>query len=442
MKASPPAAAFVKKAFPERYWFSHDVAALPKPYPDTFLLLERRGFPRKVLRSGIPYQLNVYSDELGGLPEELFNDRAINWHQQQFGRVGLIAAAGLFQWSDKLIVTVMQSDLCQQIYRSSRYKSLAKTKIESRFKSWPRILLNAVLDFAASRQITAVYIPVADEVLRRTKKQLIPDLFRRIYNSPVERYSHVRCQLFDTEYWTIVPNENIEKIVPLEVRPATAPAPHHKEICIFHDIEENIDTDIDPEKCRSALNEMLVIESRHGVRVTYNILAALYKSKVELIAPGGHALGFHSFDHALQGSEQLARSRRMDLQVRGYRPPRSELTPELSEFNLAYYNFDWLLCWSKALALDDPTLQGGIVKIPVQLDDYGLHTGRYDYPGWLTRLRGFHKNSFIAIGLHDCYAEHWLAHYDELLDELSRVGRLVTADQVADRIFLSSEENR
>jgi hypothetical protein len=233
----------------------------------------------------------------------------------------------------------------------------------------------------------------------------------------------------------------VKKIVRLENLPGEAPAPRQREICVFHDIEENIDTDIDPAKCRSALAEMLAIESRHGVRVTYNVLATLFKSKIESIAAGGHALGFHSFDHALPSADQLGRSRMVDLQVRGYRPARSELTPELSEFNLAYYNFDWLMCWDKPLGLNEPCLQKGIVKIPVHIDDYCLHDGRFDYPGWLARLHGIiAKNSFIAIGLHDCYAEHWLAHYDELLNELARAGRLVTADQVADRVFLASEE--
>jgi len=440
MKRSPSAAAFIDRGFRERYWFDHDVTALPKSYPDTFLLLERRGFPRELLRKSTPCQLNLYSDEQDGLPQAVFFDRAINWHQQHFGKTGLIAAAGLLQRPGQLIVTVLQSDLCQQIFRSSQYKSIAKTRIETRFKSWPRILLNAILDMAISRGVAEVYIPIASEVVNRTKKQITPDLFQRIYDSPIDRYIHGRCMLYDTEYWVISPKDNIERIVRLDDLPIEAAVPRQKEICLFHDIEENVDTDIDPARCRAALEEMLRIESRHGMRVTYNILGTLFKSKVESIAAGGHALGFHSFDHDPQGAGQLERSRMIDLQVRGYRPARSELTPELSEFNLAYYNFEWLLCWEKPLGVSEPRLQEGIVKIPAHIDDYSLQIGHFDYPSWLESLRGFIScNSFIAVGLHDCYAEHWLANYDELLTELARAGSLVTADQVADRVYLDSE---
>ena len=49
------------------------------------------------------------------------------------------------------------------------------------------------------------------------------------------------------------------------------------------------------------------------------------------------------------------------------------------------------------------------------------------------------RGQFFAFGLHDCYAERWLTRYPELLEKLRKIGDLVSADALCDRIFL--EEN-
>ena len=60
------------------------------------MLLERRGLRRKELERGQFYQINLYTSDFYNLPDDLFTDPTINWHGQQLGQKGLIAAAGIW----------------------------------------------------------------------------------------------------------------------------------------------------------------------------------------------------------------------------------------------------------------------------------------------------------------------------------------------------------
>src|SRR4029077_11735945 len=112
----------------------------------------------------------------------------------------------------------------------------------------------------------------------------------------------------------------------------------------------------------------------------------------------GHSLAFHSFNHRLEEGDQLSRARAVDLQVRGYRPPRSIMTPELSEYDLAYFNFDWLLNSAWGFGFAEPRLEHGIVKIPIHLDDYELFQGTLDYDAWLAQVRKLlHAGRFVSL---------------------------------------------
>jgi len=46
-------------------------------------------------------------------------------------------------------------------------------------------------------------------------------------------------------------------------------------------------------------------------------------------------------------------------------------------------------------------------------------------------------HEFVAFSLHDCYAEHWLPHYAELLAAVAARGRLRTLDEVAADVALA-----
>jgi len=437
-RKSPPVSIFLECGIPQRDFFPHTAVVFRKPYPDAFALLEGRGVPAGEMEARDFFQINLYSGHLSGLPDELFTNRQINWHHQQFGEKGLIAAAGLFIRGDSLTITVLQSDLCQQLYRHASLKEQYKTQIEKRFGHWPQILLNAILDFAVERGLASVNCPAARTIVHRTRKAIDPALFKRIYDSPALSYVCRRVQHGSAEYWQLPVSENRDRLAPL--KPAALPdrSWSRTPICVFHDVEENVDTAVAPEECRENLKVMLEIERKLGVPATYNILGKLFRDKQSEVWASDplHALSFHSFDHNLEDETQLTRCRGVDLQVRGYRPPRSILTRESTDYRLSYLNFEWLACGSSSFAAKSCFLQNGIVKIPISTDDYPLQTRQMDYAEWERRLTESARTSaFLAFGLHDCYAAQWLDSYPALLEKLGSRGHFVTADQMADRVL-------
>lgn len=437
-RQSPPVSAFMAHGFAAREYFRHSAVVIHKQYPDTFLLLERRGVPRLELATGEFLQLNLYSDELSGFPDDLFMDRQVNWHNQQLGQKGLIAAAGLYLSKDVLTITVMQSDLCQQLYRHTEFKQRCKTQIEKRFGYWYRMLFNAILAFAIDRGLRSVRCPTAHSICGFTTKRVRPEMFERIYDSPSPKYNCLKIEDRDVEYWEVPLLENANRVVRLCETAPSPPSQPVASICIFHDIEENVDTPVSPQECRKSLTAMLEIESQMEVQASYNLLGTLFRDKQGQIRASdpGHSLAFHSFNHDLADETQLARCRDIDLQIRGYRPPRSHLTNELTDYQLSYLNFEWLACGSAGFRATSYFLQNGILKIPIFTDDYPLFTGVVGYEEWESRiLQSARETPFFAFGLHDCYAACWLAGYAKLLEKLARIGTFVPADQICDRAF-------
>lgn len=328
LRASLPLPGFREKGFAAREFFPHRAAIMRKQYPDTLLLFERRGMTPSELRACSFFQINLYSDRLEGLPPELFTDPVINWHHQQFGEKGLIGAAGLCVQDSVLLVSVMQSDLCQQLFRHAALKGECKTQVEKRFGAWYKFLFNSILDFAIELGIPVVYSPTSEWILQATKKPVLPGLFRRIYDFPSEFYFARRVMRNRAEYWEVPLGANVPRVARLAPAPA-AETPSGNLICIFHDTEENLGEDVCPEECRRSLAAMLQIENACRVRATYNVVGSLFARKMdEILAAGAHCLGFHSYDHVLESEQQLPRCREVDLQVRGYRTPRSQITAD------------------------------------------------------------------------------------------------------------------
>ncbi len=435
-RSNPSAAEFVQRGFAAKDVFPHRADVIGKHYPDTLLQLEKRGVPSAELPACRLCQMNLYSDHLAGLPDELFTNPALNWHNQQLGQKGLIAAAGLAIQDSALIVTLMQSDLCQQLFRHAALKQSCKTIVDNRFGHWYRILFNAILDFALESGIAAVYCPTAEWILSVTPRRIQPELFQRIYNHPGLFYVANRVTRQGAEYWEVPLQQNADRVVRLTPADIPPPVPGRR-ICIFHDIEENVDTAIPAEECRRNLTAMLAIEREFGCRATYNVVGNLFeRARSEIRDAGPHCIAFHSYNHVLSEADQLARCRKVDKQVKGYRPPRSVITPEVSDERLSYYNFEWLASSSRSLGHNNITLENGIVKIPISADDYPLAMGRVDFGEWRRRLIDSADGSaLLAFGLHDCYARCWLDSYPALLESLAALGTFVTADELCDLTF-------
>jgi hypothetical protein len=430
--------AFARAEFSPRF-FPHEVTSVSKPYPDSQLLLERRGETRGLVDRDQFVQLNLYTTQFYDLPDALFGDPDVNWHRQQFGRKGLVAAAGLRVRDRVATVSVLQSDLCQQLYRHAALRETCKTRVETRFKYWYRFLLNAILDYCVDQKIETVRCPTGATVVAHTRRAIAGELFLRIYDAAAERYVCSSVSSGKAAYWDISVSANRDRIVRLaEARPPEPPADARPTMCIFHDIEEDVDTDISQADCAEHLTAMLAIERDAGVQATYNVLGMMLQRKRDeiLASDSRHAVGFHSFDHRLADLTQLPRCRDVDLRVRGYRPPQSRVTAELSDGNLTYFNFEWFACSANSLGFSDCRLQRGIVKIPIHADDYVLSSGA-DYGQWERGVLEQAKvRPFFGLGLHDCYGDKWIAHYPSLLEKLARTHRFVSADEICDGTFL------
>jgi peptidoglycan/xylan/chitin deacetylase (PgdA/CDA1 family) len=230
--------------------------------------------------------------------------------------------------------------------------------------------------------------------------------------------------------------------------------PARKTICVCHDVEKGAGhAGVDPAFARRAdatseahLDRMLAIERDAGVRATYDVVGMLLADVRDRIEAGGHCLAFHSFDHHLEtdgngpragGGDQLARCRAVDYRIKGYRVPQSRMTPELTDENLCFHNFEWLASSAHGWGFDEPRLEKRIVKIPIHFDDFPMHHDGMPWEEWERRaLAAIEERDFTAFGLHDCYGDHWLPHYASFLQKLRARGTLRTMTEVADDVFL------
>jgi len=422
-----------------KYFFQHEVEFIEKQYSDMFLIMGLRGFSKKELFKGKFLQINIYSKEIEGLPDNLFFDKKIIWHQQHFGKKGLIASAGLYLPNQEdIFIEVMQSDLLQQLFRTQKFRKLYRTKLEDKYKYWYKILFNAVLDFAIGNGFLKVYCPTSEQLSNNTKMKVDNSFFTKVYDYSKRNFNSSKKKIKKAEYWKIDLKKNLDKIVRL--KPLLREIKKSKKIvCIYHDIEEDVDTQISKEKCKEYLQKMLEIEKKQGISVTYNLLGSLFNEKEKIIQSyGNHSISFHSYDHNLKDLNQLKKVREVNLQVRGYRPPQSKLTRELNDYNLSYHNFEWLMSSASSLNTTEPKLENGIVKIPLFIDDFPLHKMEISYERWENNLLETIKNNdFVAFGTHDCYGYHWIGKYNELINKLKARGcEFRTCDEISNYIFL------
>jgi hypothetical protein len=426
--------------FARREIFPHKLVAIQKPYPDAKVLLEGRGLQQQDLEHGEFLQLNLYTTNFYGLPIELFIHPQINWHRQQLGQIGLIAAAGLWFRDSVATISTLQSDLCQQLYRHSALKHLCKTQVDTHFKYWYAILFNAILNFCIDFKITTIHSPTGQQVVSNTRKAIDPNLFYRIYDYPGKAYCCRKIWVGPAQYWEVPVHANLGRVTRLsEANSRSYVGGTIERICVFHDIEENVDTPISSAQCADNLGHMLQIERYFGLNATYNILGTLFTRKVDQIRASNpkHSIGFHSFNHDLADLTQLSQCRRVDLRVRGYRPPQSRITSELSDYNLTKLNFEWFACGARSLGYAGCHLENGIAKIPIHLDDYPLFLGK-PYEQWESELLNCARATpFFSFGLHDCYAGKWLERYRDLLGKLAAIRSFATADEISDCMFLN-----
>lgn len=429
---------FVGKGYRQRWFFPHTIRYLPKCGPDGFKIA------RWMLGDVRPDQmweivLHAAPSLVSQFPADLFFDDEIVWHQQQLGRPGQIATANLVVRGSELFTMVHISDLVQRI---SRRRPL-KTRIENRFKGWNHMLLNGILNFAAGQRLERIYVPSSDWALKHTDPDRSPgrEMFERIYDRNADEIFEVKSS---SPWWCIDVSRNADRLVVPE--PGEEDIADERKICICHDVERGMGhLDSDPVYAAKAeatapghLERMLATERELGVRATYDVVGVMLPELRDIIERDGHCLAFHSYDHRI-GTDQLARCREVDYRLKGYRTPQSVITGELTDENLCFHNFEWLASSSRSFGFEEPRLENGLVKIPVEFDDFPMYHDGTAYETWEAEaLATIESNRFVAFGLHDCYGEFWLPRYAAFLEKVSRLGRLMTMNQVADELFLQN----
>jgi len=82
-------------------------------------------------------------------------------------------------------------------------------------------------------------------------------------------------------------------------------------------------------------------------------------------------------------------------------------------------------------------MKNGVVKIPVEFDDFALYRRLLSYHAWEAEiLEMVRRRPFFVLGLHDCYAPFWLNQYRSLLQQLKSRATLITLNEVAARVTL------
>jgi peptidoglycan/xylan/chitin deacetylase (PgdA/CDA1 family) len=459
---------FLSKGYKEIYFFPHKTYYIPKCGPDGLKLSRRMcglNDPNKC------WEIILYADSpaIDEFPEDLFFDDEIIWHLQQFGKTGHIAFAYLVIDGKNLYGLNYVSDVVQRISRRREFK----TRIEKKFQGWHHMLLNSIMNFAIESGLQMIYSATADLALEHTDPSRIVqrELFERVYDRSVcKRFSAIK----NGKWWVIdvAKNRNVV-IIPDQKQEVIESG---KTICITHDIEKGIGhLDVDPKYAELAnkrspkdLEQMLRIEKELNVKATYNVLGCLFDEVRGKIETDGHYLAFHSYDHKVNkiwpvvniyykfvrtvmqaiGAnqngkflDQMHRCRLIDRRIKGYRPPRSKITRELSDKNLCHGNFEWLATSKSSLGIRLPQMENRIVKIPILFDDFKMYKLGVKYEDWEKEaIYTIKQYDFVAFCLHDCYAPFWLPYYREFLRKIRGLGKFKTLNEVANEVILSNSK--
>jgi len=428
---------FLTRGYKKRHFFPHRIYYVPKCGPDGVKQAYRmcgESDPNKLLEV-VLYATSPLIDEF---PEELFFDDDLIWHQQQFGKIGQIAYACLVVKGGSLCGFGYVSDLVQRISRRKDYK----TRVVKNFRGWPYMLFNSIMNFALENDIKTIYSPTSDFAMEHTdpERHVQRELFERAYDRAVNKHF---LAIKEGKWWVIDVSNNRDRIIIPEKQQEIIE--NGKTICLTHDIERGLGhIDVDPQFAKFAnktspnsLDEMLIIEKEMDVKATYNVLGCFFNEVREKIEKHDHCIAFHSYDHKID-LDQLIKCRQIDNRVKGYRPPQSRITPELSDENLCYHNFEWLASSSNSLEIRLPEMQNRIVKIPILFDDFELYNENINFEVWEKKaISSIEENEFIAFGLHDCYDKFWLPRYREFLKKIRGLGAFKTMDEVASDVIFS-----
>jgi SAM-dependent methyltransferase len=216
-----------------------------------------------------------------------------------------------------------------------------------------------------------------------------------------------------------------------------------KLLTLFHDIEQDTDVPANPDACLEATRGMLALEREFGVSCTYNVVGRLMGQQpdlVRLIRDAGHEIAFHSFRHEPDWGpkrflDNVRACRNADGDIKGYRSPRSQWNDDvLTEL----WRLGFLWSAESDTSPQPYFIHKGLVRLPIAIDDWGLHTGKLSEVDWLGRVQHHHaQRTCFGVGTHDCVfaqdPDRYLALYRRLLCWIRDQGiETATFGEVAD----------
>jgi len=183
-------------------------------------------------------------------------------------------------------------------------------------------------------------------------------------------------------------------------------------VTFYHDIEQNIDVEADPAKCRQMVKEFLKLEKKYGITATYNIVGKLFQEQpdlIEWIRQEGHEIAFHAYGNYPDWgpeyySSEVDLCRKVSAEPKGYRSPRSQWDQNTLR-SLWENGFLWNAESDKSTK--PYFIYNGLVRLPIATDDWSLHTNDMTVDEWINRFSELLKNrSYFGFGSHDCVASH------------------------------------
>jgi len=214
-------------------------------------------------------------------------------------------------------------------------------------------------------------------------------------------------------------------------------------VTLYHDVEQDFDSDADPEECRRVVREFLKLESKYGVSVTYNVVGRIFEEQpdlVEWIVAGGHEVAFHSYEHQpdwqpkyyIPNVESCRRASKAPL---GYSSPRSEWD-EATLKSLWGNRFVWNAEYDES---SGPYLiHKGLVRLPIATDDWFVHTGEQTIDEWVRLFRDLTRSRrYFGFGSHDSFTSFAV---DERLKAWENVLRTVRDSGILALTFLEAAD--
>ena len=215
-------------------------------------------------------------------------------------------------------------------------------------------------------------------------------------------------------------------------------------VTFYHDIEQDYDSDADPQKCREFVRRLTELEKNNGARATYNVVGALQLAQpdlVEMIEAAGHEVAFHSCNHHVDWNpshyaDEVHQCRQVSKRPKGYRSPRSQWNQDTLE---ALWDAGFLWSAENEHRVSEPYfIHKGLVRLPILTDEWPIVQGRMDHEEWHQRFEdAVRKRPYVAIGLHDYTTvddpDRWLASWERMLKTAaSHNALMLTFSEAAD----------